>query len=95
MPVTASPQLAHASAQAGLISRKLAAARLEIFVSLFSQSSSCAPAPVSDSVLAPIVSSSHLRQPRRHYAAPASCDDALQAPARKGLKGTVASDGPK
>ena len=95
MLVNASPQLAYASAQAGLISCKPAAARLEIFVSLFSIASSLAPAPVRDSASAPIVSSHELRQQRRHYPAPASSDDALIAPARKGLTGTVASDGPK
>ena len=41
-------------------------ARLEIFVSLFSPSSPLAPAPVSDSVFAPIVGSIYLRQARRH-----------------------------
>ena len=44
---------------------------------------------------APIVSRHPLRQQRRHYAPPASSDDALIAPARKGLTGTVASDEPE
>jgi len=43
---------------------------------------------------APAACPSPLRQPRRHYAAPASSDDAHAAPAHERFAGAVASDDP-
>ncbi len=57
MPVNTSPSSFTRAPPSGLISCKPAAARLEIFVSRFSPSSSLAPAPVSDSAFAPTVGS--------------------------------------
>ena len=95
MPVTASPNSLTRVPLTGLISCKPATARLEIFVRHFSQPLLIASTTVGVFAFCANRRLFRLRQERRHYAAPASSDDALKARGRKGLTGIVASDGPK
>ena len=86
MPVNASPQLAYASAKVGHISCKPAA------LPGWRSAASLSHRHLSVMRFCASHRLGRLRQLRRHYVAPAGSDDALKAPARRGLKGTFASD---